>query len=428
MGTWTEFTVADYPLLPSKSEVIPVAMTVFRETDRRVFQRRLSERNELVWGRGRSKRIETAIEYSCKTGRVIDRLNIMGFNVARARREFDAGLAAELEQYEDWAQNRDFEWAAEKVAFLRTLTFDAYVTAFTEVIRRKLRRPPFEDRKKVGLSPTVKYIVDEHDEGGFGFFGGDIRLLIRLACEVVPPESMVVQDITSLVGGGYYGPEEPVCEDAIRSLTARHPENSPRIILTEGATDTAILKDALSLLFPHLLPYYTFLDFDSSRSQGGAGHLVALVKAFAGAGVTNRLIALFDNDTAAHEATRSLSTVSLPTNIAVLHYPPLNLLRRYPTIGPGGVTSQDVNGLAASIELYLGKDVLQERGKKLTPVQWKGYSEALRQYQGEVMHKTRLYGEFAKKVERCKANPSAMKKADWSGLTQILQDVFSAFE
>jgi hypothetical protein len=83
-----------------------------------------------------------------------------------------------------------------------------------------------------------------------------------------------------------------------------------------------------------------------------------LVKAFLATGITNRVIALFDNDTAAQEARRALANVSIPENIAVLAYPALDLLRDYPTLGPGGLTSLDVNGLAASIELYLGKDVL----------------------------------------------------------------------
>jgi len=41
MGTYTDLTVANYPLITSKSEVVPEAMTVFRETDRRVFTRRV---------------------------------------------------------------------------------------------------------------------------------------------------------------------------------------------------------------------------------------------------------------------------------------------------------------------------------------------------------------------------------------------------
>ena len=46
-----------------------------------------------------------------------------------------------------------------------------------------------------------------------------------------------------------------------------------------------------------------------------------------------------------------------------------------------GLEPLDVNGLAASIELYFGEDVLCAEQNKLTPVQWKGYNSTLRQYQ-----------------------------------------------
>jgi HEPN/Toprim N-terminal domain 1 len=432
MGTYTNLTVAGYPIIESKSAVVPEALTIFRETDRRVFTRRVSERNALVWGEPEDpndEETETVIEYSCETGKVIDRLNVMGFTLRRVREAFDIGRKSELEKYESWAQeDSDSQWFAEAWNFLKGLTFDAYATALAKVIADGLRPVPFDDHKKEGLDPVIKYILSENDEYLFGFPGTDVRLLLRLACDLVPANSRVVQDITDLVHAGYYGEEEPVCEHATRTLTAGHPENSPRIILTEGSTDAAILNEALALLYPHLSAYYSFLDFDSSRSPGGAGHLVSLVKAFAAAGITNRIVALFDNDTAAREARRALATISLPPNIAVRYHPDLELLKTYPTLGPGGLASLDVNGLAGSIELYLGEDVLREGQDALTPVQWKGYSETLKQYQGEVMRKTKLHSMFNEKVARCKVDPDALKATDWSGLSAILQEIFRAFE
>ena len=84
MGSYTELTVAGYPLITSKGAVIPEVMTVFRETDRRVFTRRVSERNPLVWGTPDpdNQEIATAIEYSCMTHQAIHRLDVMGFSFA----------------------------------------------------------------------------------------------------------------------------------------------------------------------------------------------------------------------------------------------------------------------------------------------------------------------------------------------------------
>ena len=89
MGSYTELTVAGYPLVTSKSEVVPEVMTIFRETDRRVFTRRVSDRNPLVWGAPDpdNQEIETAIEYSCPAHQAIDRLDVMGFSIRRVRGE-----------------------------------------------------------------------------------------------------------------------------------------------------------------------------------------------------------------------------------------------------------------------------------------------------------------------------------------------------
>lgn len=431
MGTYTDLTVANYPLITSKSEVVPEAMTVFRETDRSVFTRRVSERNVVVWGEPEdpaNEKTETAIEYSCETGKVIDRLNVMGFTLQRVQKEFETGLHSELEKFQSWAEDGECESFLDDWDFLKTLTFDQYSNSFSEVISQRLRPVPFDDYNREGLNPTTKYILGENDDYLFGFPASDVRLLIRLVCDLVPADSNVVQDLTELVSAGYYGEGEPVAENAIKALRAGHPQNSPRIILTEGSTDRSILREALAILYPHLSPYYSFLDFDTSRSQGGAGHLVSLVKAFAAAGITNRVIALFDNDTSAHEATSALKRIGLPPNIVFRHYPELETLRSYPTLGPNGLTRLDINRLAASIELYLGEDILRGDGNSLVPIQWKGYSETLRQYQGEVLRKTALQNAFFEKVARCRRDPNTLKATDWSGLSAILEEVFRAFD
>ena len=88
------------------------------------------------------------------------------------------------------------------------------------------------------------------------------------------------------------------------------------------------------------------------------------------------------------------------------------MLRSYPTLGPSGNTEMDVNGLAASIELYLGRDVLTQDDGSLTPVQWKGYNETVGQYQGEVMRKAQLQHAFNKKADSALANSALLATGD----------------
>ncbi len=79
----------------------------------------------------------------------------------------------------------------------------------------------------------------------------------------------------------------------------------------------------------------------------------------------------------------------------------------------------DVNGLAGSIEMYLGTDVLTVDGR-LQPVVWGGYVSRLGAYQGEISDKDRVQERFREKVAAAKLRPEAMLDQDWSGLDLVL--------
>jgi hypothetical protein len=180
------------------------------------------------------------------------------------------------------------------------------------------------------------------------------------------------------------------------------------------------------VLYLHLGDYYSFMEFDLAKVGGGAGNLANIVKAFAGAGIANRTIAVFDNDTAAAASLKALERVALPPHIRMLRLPDMDLLRHYPTLGPTGGVSMDVNGVAASIELYLGEDVLRD-GRQFMPVQWTGFDVALQRYQGEVLEKQKIQERFFRKLKTAKANGPGGDALDWRGLRSILERIFAAF-
>ncbi len=430
MGSITDLTVAGYPVLETKSSVVPEAMSIFRESDKRVFLRKISDRNALVWGEPDSvgdEDCETAVVYTCETTKVIDRLNVMGFTMKRVRKDFEAIRKEKIEKFASGALEGESDWILEDWNFYKNLTFEDYEMGLRKVMTEGIRPWRLDKEEKATLDPIVEYIVGNNEDFYFGFLCSDIRSFLRLACELVAPTSEVIQDITDLVSAGYYAENEPVCQNSNNALTVGHPENSLRIILTEGSTDVEFLRESLLLLYPHLAEYYSFLDFAPFRSQGGAGSLVTVIKSFAAAGITNRIIAIFDNDAAAFDARRSLETIPIPTNIAICNYPNLTSLSAYPTLGPGGIAALDVNGLAASIELYLGQDVLTNDNGNF-PVQWKGFIGALRKYQGEVMHKPKIHDAFQKKLKSCRSSQEKMAAADWDGLRAIFDVIFHAFD
>jgi hypothetical protein len=451
MGTYTELTVAGYPVWTTKSEIDDLAMTIFRESDRRTFIRKVSDRNVLVWGEPSDTDFQTsesAVIYVASVQAVVERLDVMGFTLDRVRSEYETIRSARIsdsrvsledsEGLDDRSERfvevdgktirlpSHEELERDRLQLLESLNFDDYCDRLRHIVRNNLLPYRREDYRDLNLGPIADYILDENQDYPFGLMGSDVRSLIRLVCSFVDPKANVEQDITDLVDGEYYRPDEPVCFDAIHRLTSYRSEISNRIILTEGSTDREFIRDALGLLYPHLAEFYSFLDFDGSRSQGGAGHLVSMVKAFAGAGVTDHIIAIFDNDTAAWEARRSLVAIDLPSNMAVLAYPELEMLRAYPTMGPNGMSLQNINGLAASIELYLGADVLGN-SSNLVAVQWKGFNTTLGRYHGEVLNKEQIHSAFREKMSLCKADRARIPEFDWSGLRAILESIFRAF-
>ncbi|MCP2243521.1 hypothetical protein LX86_002251 [Lentzea aerocolonigenes] len=251
---------------------------------------------------------------------------------------------------------------------------------------------------------------------------------------LVYPDSEVRLDVTDLVEEDWiYGDPDTLASQSLSALQANSGSHAPVIVLTEGRTDAEFLAASLELLFPHLTDLIKFLDYDA-RPEGGAGALARLVKSFAAAGIANRVVAIFDNDSAAVDAMQPLTKFKLPANIVVTQYPNLDELRRYPTLGPptaehpnGTQELADINGLAGSIELYLGRDVLTDATGNLLPVQWRSFIQSISRYQGEVSDKHGIQKSFRAKLAKCRANPEEVKHSDWTGMRHILTVLLQAF-
>ncbi len=172
------------------------------------------------------------------------------------------------------------------------------------------------------------------------------------------------------------------------------------IILTEGKSDARILGRSLDRLYPHLSHMFSFFDHAAFKSAGGAGELERLARGFAGAGISNRTVVLFDNDTAGVSAAQRLTQAKLPDNFRVLNLPELDLANQYPTLGPTGAALANINGTACGIELYCGPSALKGKDGNLVPIQWTGYDQTMKRYQGEPIDKIGIQERFLDILER----------------------------
>ena len=123
MGSITDLSVDGYPLLQTNSAVIPEVMTIFRETDRRLFVRNLSERNELIWGKPDTHltdETETAVQYVSEAYKVADLLNVMGFTMRRVRDSFEPARLLALDRVASWVPSHPL--FVDQSRFLQELT------------------------------------------------------------------------------------------------------------------------------------------------------------------------------------------------------------------------------------------------------------------------------------------------------------------
>ena len=367
------------------------------------------------------------IEFRAPGRQVADRLDLMGINRELVLAMLDHQLAEEhkslaygffpfelpLATDEQLAANREF---------LASLDASAWVG---HVARSSSAPDDKEGNFQVPVPGSWSWLLREVK-------AWDPWYALRIVLLALP-DADVVLDISDPVQTGI------LTEDHGR-VTGTRPETGssarpgmPLIVLTEGRTDSEFIGGAVRVLYPHLSDLVRFLDYER-KPEGGAAALRRMTASFAAAGVANRVVAVFDNDAAAADARRSLDETRLPANIRVLSYPDIDLARNYPTLGPpasgspgGSADLSDVNGLAGSIELYLGRDVLERDDGTLCPVQWTSYLDGVRGYQGEVTDKQRIHQAFRAKYQQARRSPESAAGQDWDGMRLIIDAISSSF-
>jgi hypothetical protein len=255
----------------------------------------------------------------------------------------------------------------------------------------------------------------------YGFQGFYICIFLRLLLEI-SEEGEFFCDITDLLLSEYLD------IDDFEDMKNRYFKNDKIIVLTEGKSDINILSRTLKLLYPHLYTYFAFMDFDNAKIGGGVGPLTSIVKSFAGVGISNKIIAIFDNDTAAKSATKQLDRIELPSNIKIMFLPEIMRLKNYPTLGPTGQNKMNINSIAGSIEMYLGHNALfDDTSQTYYPIQWKGYDAGQEQYQGEVIEKDIIQQNYFEILGICEKDSNQISNYDFDDIHLILENLFNVF-
>jgi hypothetical protein len=351
---------------------------------------------------------------------IAQRLDCMGVDGATALARMDEQVGKNARMYSlEGIDNEQRARIEASSKFMRALTPDRWLEFFA---------------KSVPSEPQ-NYLKDPESSESmlFELRNWDHRLALRLVLLALP-DAEVVLDITDIKDDVSRLREDEaavLASNAAQAIRATG-MHAPAVVLTEGRTDAEFLSAGLQVLYPHLTDLIRFLDYER-KPEGGVSALVRMVRAFAAAGIVNRIVAVFDNDTAAADGLRVLDQARLPPQIQIIRYPDLALARQYPTLGPptaeastGSVNLADINGLACSIELYLGKDILSRPDGSFYPVQWKSFMPGINRYQGEVIGKADIHDAFRAKYARALGKPSTSQDEDWEGIRLILDAIRDA--
>lgn len=305
----------------------------------------------------------------------------------------------------------------EKLKTLQQITFEKWIDNIKFIRENKIDR--FRYKSEYEETNQLLHFMLTND--WYGFQGFDICIFLRLLLEI-SDDGEFVCDFTDLLLSEY------IDIDYFTDTKDRYFNNDKIIILTEGKSDIEILSRSLKLLYPHLYTYFAFMDFDNAKIGGGVGPLTSIVKSFAGVGISNKIVAIFDNDTAAKSATKQLDKIQLPPNIKIMYLPEIERLKNYPTIGPTGENLMNINNISGSIEMYLGQNALFNNDTETYyPIQWKGYDVGQKQYQGEIIEKDIVQQNYYKILELCENNSNEITNFDFEDIKLILENLFEIF-
>lgn len=193
---------------------------------------------------------------------------------------------------------------------------------------------------------------------------------------------------SGIIGGGWTSDEE-----LFREWENEH----SYLIITEGSSDTFVIKEAISYLRPDIKDFFKYIDMTENYPFTGTGSLFNFYQGLARIGIENKCLVIFDNDTEGLEKHQKCSKIKTLSNLKTTTLPPLPDFESVDTIGPNGLFRANINGSAVSIELFLD---LEYKNSKPPIVRWSSFNNHMQCYQGALTDKEFYVSQFRKALKK----------------------------
>lgn len=387
MGEYWYLTAGSVTLAMGKNYLPDELMTLFRESDRYQRQDLLAEYDSRGNEEEYTPKYNDMIGYAVPVTALRDRLSLTGFDPDIVKQEAVRFISYETADWEP-EQDADEEGDEDYEGSLRGEWMEHGSLPAGQLLDKVISwakstdgwlNHTFYSRSLDNFYARVwESLTECYDDPRFS-----LALMLRRLRRYVT----VRLNLTKLVLGGWMERDELPTQTAERRLKLQTSSSGRIIVVTEGSSDSQLLRRAFELVRPDLADYFAFLDFSTTDAPGGTDRVVSLTRGLAAAGVMNRVIAVLDNDCAGREAERQLLRSSLPETFGVTRLPDVDFARFYPTLGPSGSRTEDVNGRACSIEFMFGEEVMRLTTGDLPAVRWKSFMPSVGEYQGELVEK-----------------------------------------
>lgn len=330
--------------------------------------------------------------YELRLELVKDRLELLGYTIEYARTQFEN--PSPFNDHDPLAISFD-----EVFDILKTVDVSTVTNEFSERPKPGIFTPQ-QIQDLIQSSRNLDFVSDHWDLSVLlENFCPYTQLRVLAEC----PKNLklpVKWDFDEVVRNGW------VDRDAIT-----HGTDNKFLIVTEGSSDSKILRKAIDLLRPHINDFFYFVDMEAGYPFTGTGNLFNFVKGLSRIDIKNDVLVVFDNDVEGIQAMDRCLRLDLPKNLRIMKLPDLEEFKSFPTIGPNSDAKSNINGKAASIECYLDIGNNAE-------IRWTNYREDAQCYHGSLMAKDKYKKVLLKQT-------AVVSNYDYRKLQKVIEGIVS---
>ncbi len=336
--------------------------------------------------------------YSISLGRVKSRLELLGYSLQELKSHFQE----HNDNYPDYLEQPE-------------ISFETMLAIFSKInIKDYKNKKEYDDYdlgeyviENIFQNETFKDLINHIDikDKDIGAYFENLDPLFTLRLLIKNPNNLEMnlewrtQDV---IDGGWTNEKE---------IFIGVEETDKFLIVTEGSSDTFIIKKSLELLKPDILDFFTFVDMEENYPFTGTGNLYRFCQGLTSIRIQNKTLVLFDNDLEGVDKFNKTNKLNLPNQMKIMKLPELKEFTNFLTAGPTGETYEDINGKAVAIECFLDLSISNPK------IRWTNYSKDFNAYQGSLENKDDYVRTF-KSVNNTNDN------YDFTKLTILLDEIY----